>query len=135
MSLFTHPCLFNTDLYVRYKYIIIKTHYINKLLILFITDGCTANFCFSPLSVYSGLSLAFAGSSGETRNQFASFLRLAEDERGVREAAEIISELSAQPSGHAMKQSVGVFLDEHNALREAYEVDLHKHFGVKPQKV
>ncbi len=105
-------------------------------LLIFLTDGCTANFCFSPLSVYSSLSLAFAGSSGETRNELARFLRLAEDERGVRNAAEIINELSAQPSGHAMKQSVGVFLDEHNvALKEEYETILQERFGVKPQKV
>ncbi len=80
--------------------------------------------------------MAFAGSSGETRSEFARVLRLSEDEKGVRNAAEIISELSAQPSGLAMKQSVGVFLDERNVvLREDYESALEERFGVKPQKV
>ncbi len=88
------------------------------------------------MSIYSGLSLAFAGSSGETRNEFARVLRLANDEKGVRDAAEIMRELSAQPSGHAMKQSVGIFLDERTvALRKDYEAALHEHFGIKPYKV
>ncbi len=80
--------------------------------------------------------MAFAGSSGETRNELARILRLAEDEKGVKDAAEIINELSAQPSGQAMKQSIGVFLDERNvALKEGYESVLEERFEVKPQKV
>ncbi len=88
------------------------------------------------MSIYSGLSLAFAGSSGETRNEFARVLRLANDEKGVKDAAEIISELSTQSSGHAMNQSVGIFLDERIvALRKDYEAALHEHFGINPHKV
>ncbi len=42
-------------------------------------DGSSSNFFISPLSVYSALSLAFAGSAGKSREEFISTLHLPDE--------------------------------------------------------
>ncbi len=52
-------------------------HFLGSLL-TFLLDGTNSDLFFSPLSIYSALSLAFAGSATKSREEFLTVFHLTE---------------------------------------------------------
>ncbi|VDK25148.1 unnamed protein product, partial [Taenia asiatica] len=88
------------------------------------------NFFVSPLSIYSALSLALAGSEGDTRQELVSVLRLAAG-RDIGTIVKCVGEdLQAVTSGDAKKTLVeanGVFIQSGSHIKETYRGAVSKH--------
>ncbi len=88
--------------------------------------------------MYSALSLALAGSSGETHSELSRVLHLTEepDLPAAKKAASTIRELSVQTQGSDMKHALGAFFDKKLVeLKDGYKNSLSTDFGLSPHWV
>nr|CDS22753.1 serine protease inhibitor [Echinococcus granulosus] len=89
-----------------------------------------SNFFMSPLSVYSALSLALAGSESETREELVSVLGLAPGKDIDTIVKSLGEDLQAVADGDAKKTLVeanGVFIQAGSRIRETYTSAVSKH--------
>ncbi len=89
---------------------------------------------FSPLSIYSALSLVFAGSAGISRKEFLATFHLTEQEGLCKALGEGIRAIFEQDVGETMVQANGAFIDARLQLLEQFKKDLKVHFDTEFQE-
>nr|AYC76426.1 serpin [Taenia pisiformis] len=89
-----------------------------------------SNLFVSPLSIYSALSLALAGSENETRKELASVLGLAVDKDTDAMVKSLGEDLQAVGGGDTKKTLVeanGIFIQSGGRIKETYMGAVGKH--------
>ncbi len=98
-------------------------------------DGGTSDLFFSPLSVYSALSLAFAGSAGKSREELLTNLHLEEGDDILAYVGKSIKSIFEQDVKKTMVQANGAFIDGRLDVLGEYKAALISHFDSDVQEV
>ncbi len=98
-------------------------------------DGGTSDLFFSPLSVYSALSLAFAGSAGKSREELLTIFHLDEGDDVLADIGKAIKSIFEQDVKKTMVQANGAFIDGHLGVLGEYKAALVTHFDSDVQEV
>ncbi len=101
-------------------------------------DGTNADLFFSPLTIYSTLSLAFAGSATKSREEFLTVFHLTEqgsDTNLLKVLGEGLKAIFEQDVKQTMVQANGAFIDGRLHLLDQYKKVLKEHFDAEFQEV
>ncbi len=98
-------------------------------------DGGTSDLFFSPLSVYSALSLAFAGSAGKSREELLTAFHLEEGDNVLADIGKSIKSIFEQDVKKTMVQANGAFIDGRLGVLGKYKAALKTHFDSDIQEV
>ncbi len=98
-------------------------------------DGGTSDLFFSPLSVYSALSLAFAGSAGKSRGELLAAFHLEEGDDVLANISKSIKSIFEQDVKKTMVQANGVFIEGRLDVLGEYKAALVTHFDSDIQEV
>ncbi len=93
---------------------------------------------FSPLSIYSALSLAFAGSATKSREEFLTVFHLTEqnvDVNVLKILGDGLKTIFEQDQKQTMVQANGAFIDARLQLLDQYKKVLKEHFDTEFQEV
>ncbi len=93
---------------------------------------------FSPLSIYSALSLAFTGSATTTREEFMTVFHLTEqgsDTNLLKVLGDGLKSIFEQDVKHTMVQANGAFINGGLHLLDQYKKALKEHFDAEFQEV
>ncbi len=93
---------------------------------------------FSPLSIYSALSLAFAGSATKSREEFLTVFHLTEqgsDDNLPKMLGDGLKAIFEQDMKQTMVQANGAFIDGRLHLLDQYKKALKEHFHAEFQEV
>lgn len=96
---------------------------------------CEKENCFiSPLSIYSALSLALAGSSGKTYDELMSVLALAKGDLSstIAHVGKELSGVAAGDKDKTLVQANGLFLDSKFTVESAFKSLLERHLSAEP---
>ncbi len=102
-------------------------------MVIYIDEGKSDLF-FSPLSIYSALSLVFAGSAGISREEFMATFHLTEQEGLCKALGEGIRGIFEQDVGKTMVQANGAFIDARLQLLNQFKKGLKVHFDAEFQE-
>ncbi len=106
-----------------------------KSIIRIYLDGGSSDLFFSPLSVYSALSLAFAGSAGKSRDELLTAFHLEEGDDVLADIGKSIKSIFEQDVKKTMVQANGAFIDGRLDVLGEYKTALVTHFGSDIQEV
>ncbi len=101
-------------------------------------DGTKSDLFFSPLSIYSALSLAFTGSSTKSREEFLTVFNLTEqvdDTSLLKMLGDGLNSIFKQDEKQTMVQANGAFIDGGLHLLDQYKEVLKEHFDAEFQGV
>ncbi len=101
-------------------------------------DGTNLDLFFSPLSIYSALSLAFAGSATKPREEFLTLFHLTEqggDENLLKILGGGLKSIFVHDVKQTMVQANGAFMDGRLHLLDQYKKALKEHFDAEFQEV
>ncbi len=98
-------------------------------------DGGTSDLFFSPLSVYSALSLAFAGSAGKSREELFTAFHLDEGDNVLADIGKSIKSIFEQDVKKTMVQANGAFIDGRLDVLGEYKAAFKTHFDSDIQEV
>ncbi len=101
---------------------------------IYLGGGTTVLF-FSPLSVYSALSLAFAGSAGKSRDELLKAFHLDEGDDVLADLGKSIKSIFEQDVKKTMVQANGAFIDGRLDVLGEYKAALVTHFDSDIQEV
>ncbi len=90
---------------------------------------------FSPLSVYSSLSLAFAGSAGKSREELLTAFHLEGGDDVFADLGKAIKSIFEQDVKKTMVQANGAFIDGRLDVLGEYKAALMTHFDSDIQEV
>ncbi len=90
---------------------------------------------FSPLSIYSALSLVFAGSAGKSREEFLTVFHLTDQGDLIKMLGDGLKSIFEQDAKKTMVQAIGAFIDGSLSLLQQYTQTLKQHFEAEFQDV
>ncbi len=105
------------------------------MIIIIVIDGGTSDLFFSPLSVYSALSLAFAGSAGKSREELLTAFHLEERDGVLADIGKTIKNIFEQDLEKTMVQANGAFIDGRLDVLGKYKAALMTHFDSSIKEV
>ncbi len=108
-----------------------KATFINRIYL----DGGTSDLFFSPLSVYSALSLSFAGSAGKSREELLAAFHLDEGDDVLADIGKAIKSIFEEDVKKTMVQANGAFIDGRLDVLGEYKAALVTHFDSDIQEV
>ncbi len=98
-------------------------------------DGGMSDLFFSPLSVYSALSLAFAGSAGKSREELLTAFHLEEGDGVLEDIGKAIKSIFEQDVEKTMVQANWAFIDGRLEMFGEYKTAHMMHFDSDNQEV
>ncbi len=102
-----------------------RSHFLEKI----------SDFFFSPLSIYSALALAFAGSKNKCYEEFLGLLNLTEQPNIIKVLGNAIQAIFDQDTTQALIQANGVFFDGRLTVLENFKKALRENFAAEFQEV